>query len=205
MMMMQVLKTLTTRWVTLASMASAAAAVAVFTLSASHDATAGGTNSVGSLPDTADDGTSDQAPARFEPCFYVRGPRDVVQELAVLDSWGNGASYDLVEEQSGLVRREFRGDVYIELSHSTVARGQVEVGILSGIRSPMRFNVSVDGLFTELQSLRMDSKLALPIHEMAQAGLLDNRFEMTTLQLGGGVGSFTLQSSAGILKVFQDQ
>lgn len=204
-MKMQERKTLPSRWVTLASLAGAAAIAAVVTFGVSQDAIGGGTNSVGSLPGSVDDGASDQAPARFEPCFYVLGPRDVVRDIAVRDSWGDGASYDLVELDSGLTRREFRGDVYIELDHIAVAREQVEVGILSGIRSPMRFTVSVDGLTGETQVLRVDSKLVLPIHMLAERGMLDNRFELTTLQLGGQKGSFTLQSSHGALRVFQDQ
>lgn len=205
MMKMQKMGTLSSRWVKLASLASAVALAAVVTFGVSHHASGGGVNSVGSLPGSVDDGRGDNAPPRFEPCFYVRGPKDVVTQIAVRDSWGEGASYDLVELESGFVRREFRGDVYIELDHHAVASGQVEVGILSGIRSPMRFTVSVDGLTGELTTLRMDSALVLPIHELAEAGLLDGRLELTTLQLGGGLGSFTLQSNAGSLKVFQDQ
>lgn len=201
----QELKSLSSRWVTLATLASAAAIAAVVTFGVSQDAIGGGTSSVGSLPDSVDEGASDHAPARFEPCFYVRGPREIVQGIAVRDSWGDGASYDLVELESGFTRREFRGDVYIELDHIAAARGQVEIGILSGIRSPMRFTVSVDGLTGETQVLRMDSALALPIQMLSERGLLENRFELTTLQMGGQMGSFTLQSNGGALKVFQDQ
>lgn len=168
-------------------------------------------NSVGSLPNVVDDGgKGSPVPVRVEPSFYVRGPIALFQSGdLILDEWGTGESFEMVEERTGWRRVEYRGDVHVSVDMRFLLTGEAEVGIAAGVRSAARYVASVDGLYSEGATLPADMALRLPIAAIAPRGLLDNRFEVetlsTNLQDGMVRGRFTMQQSENLLKISQDQ
>ncbi len=168
-------------------------------------------NSVGSLPNVVDDGNKgSEIPVRVEPSLYVRGPISLFQSGdLVLDEYGSGAAYNMVEERTGWQRREYRGDVFVSLDMRFLITGEAEIGIASGARSATRYMASVDGLQTEGATLPADMALRLPIAAIAPRGVLDSRFEIQTLatdlQESLVRGSFKMQQSENLLKISQDQ
>lgn len=189
--------------------ASAFAAVAVaLPLLADGDF---GFNSVGSLPNVADDGNlGAEAPVRIEPSLYVRGPASLfANDELVVDESGTGAAYDMIEERTGWQRREYRGDVYLAIDMRFLLTGEAEVGIAAGVRSDVRYMASVDGLQSGGATLPADMALRIPVGALAPRGVLESRFEVqtlaTNLQEGLVRGNFTMQQSENLLKISQDQ
>ena len=194
----------------LRSIVPAMGAVLALWFSFSLTAEGVGISTVGSLPATSDNGRGGFASPRLDPSFFVRGPKEFFDNLlsngeAVLDESGTGLSVDLVERETGWIRREYRGDVYIELAKRHLVTGEVQVGVLAGVRSAMGFVTSVDGLEDEGRILRSGLALTIPVSQLSPRGVLDSRLGIETLQFGRARGMFSMQEGDDTVKVFQDQ
>jgi hypothetical protein len=159
-------------------------------------------NNVGSMP-TLSSG-DDLGAARTIQGWYVSGERNAVL-ACVIDAFtgGDGVSLILADTEDQDIRIEFRGPSTVQISEAALLEGGIELGLIAGELTPMKFALELDGAMGPVGTLGADTPIEVPYERLHDAGVLDAPFALHTLQLRGDRARLSFSAANGLLTIVQ--